>query len=130
MMNKQKSNKAWSWTAAAFLPVLALLLMAFGRTGENIPLENPVNKDFSNQKNVIVKDSTIKLNERVYAGAEQMPEFSGGDKAKTEWFRKHLIYPEEPKTRGINGSVIVHFVIDSKGKVKNAKILEEHKSDI
>ncbi len=36
MMNKQKSNKAWSWKAAAFLPMLALLLMAFGRTGENV----------------------------------------------------------------------------------------------
>lgn len=39
MMNKQKSKKAWQWKAAAFLPMLALLLMAFGRTGENEPSE-------------------------------------------------------------------------------------------
>jgi TonB family protein len=37
MINKQKTGKAGSWKAAAFLPLLALLLMAFGRTGENAP---------------------------------------------------------------------------------------------
>jgi biopolymer transport protein ExbD len=42
MMNKQKSNKAWKWKAAAFLPMLALLLMAFGRTGENVPAKENV----------------------------------------------------------------------------------------
>ncbi len=37
MINKQKTGKAGSWKAAAFLPLLALLLMAFGRTGESAP---------------------------------------------------------------------------------------------
>jgi len=39
MMNKQKTSKAWRWMAAAFIPMLALLLMAFGRMGENVPPE-------------------------------------------------------------------------------------------
>ncbi|WP_299583534.1 M56 family metallopeptidase [uncultured Sunxiuqinia sp.] len=39
MMNKQKTSKAWRWKVATFLPLLALLLMAFGKTGEKIPLE-------------------------------------------------------------------------------------------
>lgn len=46
MMNRQKSNNAWRWKAAAFLPILALLLMAFGRT-EKVP-------------NALDQDSTIK----------------------------------------------------------------------
>jgi TonB family protein len=37
MMNKQKTSKAWRWKVATFLPLLALLLMAFGKTGENVP---------------------------------------------------------------------------------------------
>ena len=36
MMNKQKTSKAWSWKVATFLPLLALLLMAFGKTSENV----------------------------------------------------------------------------------------------
>ncbi len=38
-MNKQKTSKAWRWKVATFLPLLALLLMAFGKTGENDPVE-------------------------------------------------------------------------------------------
>lgn len=34
MMNKSKTSKAWCWKVATFLPLLALLLMAFGRRGE------------------------------------------------------------------------------------------------
>ncbi|MBE3087315.1 MAG: M56 family metallopeptidase [Bacteroidetes bacterium] len=37
MMNKSKTNKAWRWKVATFLPLLALLLMAFGKRGENVP---------------------------------------------------------------------------------------------
>ena len=37
MMNKSKTSKAWIWKVATFLPLLALLLMAFGKRGENVP---------------------------------------------------------------------------------------------
>ncbi len=36
MMNKSKTSKAWCWKVAAFLPLLALLLMAFGKRDETI----------------------------------------------------------------------------------------------
>ena len=39
-MNKQKTSKARLWKVATFLPLLALLLMAFGKPGENV-LHNP-----------------------------------------------------------------------------------------
>ena len=37
MMNKQKNSKAWRWKVATFLPLLALLLMAFGNRSEKVP---------------------------------------------------------------------------------------------
>lgn len=37
MMNKSKTRKAWSWKVATFLPLFALLLMAFSKSGENVP---------------------------------------------------------------------------------------------
>jgi beta-lactamase regulating signal transducer with metallopeptidase domain len=37
MMNKSKTSKAWCWKVATFLPLLALLLMAFGKRGEIVP---------------------------------------------------------------------------------------------
>jgi TonB family protein len=41
MMNKSKTSKAWRWKVATFLPLLALLLMAFSKTGENAPPKQP-----------------------------------------------------------------------------------------
>lgn len=39
MMNQSKNGKAGIWKVATFLPLFALLLMAFGRTGEKVPME-------------------------------------------------------------------------------------------
>jgi hypothetical protein len=43
MMNKQMTSKAGIWKVATFLPLLALLLMAFGRSGEKKQLPNSYN---------------------------------------------------------------------------------------
>lgn len=37
MMNKQKTSKAWRWKVATFLPMLAILLMSFGRNERRFP---------------------------------------------------------------------------------------------
>jgi biopolymer transport protein ExbD len=37
MMNKTGSGNAWRWKVATFLPLLAFLLMAFGKRSENAP---------------------------------------------------------------------------------------------
>lgn len=39
MMNKQTTSKAGYWKVMTILPMLALLLMSFGRTGEKVPME-------------------------------------------------------------------------------------------
>jgi len=54
MMNKQKSSKTTVWKMAAFLPLFALLLMAFGR---NVPNPQALNS--------IVEKSEQKLNEGI-----------------------------------------------------------------
>ena len=43
-MNKQKTSKAWRWKVATFLPLLALLLMAFGNRSE-LPIEKNTPKE-------------------------------------------------------------------------------------
>lgn len=60
MMNKQKSSKAWSWKVAIFLPLLALLLMAFGRKVES---GTPVSAGLSYFGQVVSRDSTKQWSE-------------------------------------------------------------------
>ena len=48
----------------------------------------------------------------------------GGDENTfTKWVASNLVYPPEAKAKGIQGRVIVQFIIDKKGKLNNVKVL-------
>lgn len=53
---------------------------------------------------------------------EKIPEFPGGAKAIKEYLSKNMKYPAEAKEKGIQGRVIVQFVVDEKGKVTSPKV--------
>ncbi|MBA3828902.1 MAG: energy transducer TonB [Taibaiella sp.] len=57
--------------------------------------------------------------EKVYTYADKMPEFKGN---LVEYFENTLVYPEDAKTKHIDGKVVVRFVVNENGKVSNATI--------
>jgi len=77
-------------------------------------------------KEVIRNANALNVNystfDPVYVVAEEMPKFPGGEMALREWINKNLKYPEEAKSKGIEGKIFVNFVVNSKGKTVNAKI--------
>ena len=140
MMNKQKSSKAWRWKVAAFLPLLALLLMAFGKTGESVNSEKKlspqiISADFHDLVKELSKaderhKDTIQVKENVYLVVEAMPEFPGGDKALEAYIAKSMQYPEAAKAKKIQGKVFVTFIINSQGKVTNPTIARSIDPDL
>ena len=62
--------------------------------------------------------------EEIYILVDQMPLFQGGgyEKAK-EYIAVNLRYPKEAKEEGIQGNVVLTFVVDKTGKVKNVIIV-------
>ena len=70
------------------------------------------------------KANSAENKETIYAHVKQMPEFRSGK----EGFEKYLLtktqYPEEAKQKGIRGSVLVRFIVDKKGKIRDAKVLK------
>jgi periplasmic protein TonB len=54
--------------------------------------------------------------------ADEMPSFPGGPKALMDLVYKNITYPEDAKDKGIEGKVIVRFVIDKEGKAGQASI--------
>lgn len=52
---------------------------------------------------------------RIYASAEQMPEFPGGMKAFTRYVKRNLKYPERAKRDSLEGVVAIQFVVERNG---------------
>ncbi len=55
---------------------------------------------------------------------EEMPMFPGGDAALLEYIRNNTIYPEEAVEIGIEGRVVLKFVVTSSGSVGKIEILK------
>lgn len=61
--------------------------------------------------------------DKVYDIVEQQPEFPGGQAALMNFLRETIKYPAEAAKNGIEGRVIVRFVIGSDGTVGNVEIV-------
>ena len=59
---------------------------------------------------------------QIFSHVEQMPSFPGGDKAMMEWLQANMQYPVIAAEQGIQGRVIVRFVVGPDGKVSGAEV--------
>lgn len=55
--------------------------------------------------------------------AEEMPEFPGGMAALLDFMKRNLHYPVAAREDGIEGKVIVSFVVNAKGGIEGAKVV-------
>lgn len=78
--------------------------------------ENPISK----AEVRLEKDS---LGNIIYDVVEKMPEYQGGDAKLMDFLKKNLIYPETEKNKNIQGRVYVSFVVNTLGKIEQAKVL-------
>ncbi len=77
---------------------------------------------FGQDKGTISTEGTVK-GEQIYDIVEQYPEFPGGYSALTEWIDDNLKYPVEAAMDGIEGRVIVQFIVRPTGKVVDAEVV-------
>ncbi len=59
----------------------------------------------------------------VYLSVEQMPQFPGGDKALLSYLHSSIHYPQIALENGIQGKVILKFVVNTDGSVGDITIL-------
>ena len=58
------------------------------------------------------------------AAAEVQPTFNGGDSnAFVKYIQDNLNYPQSAIENGEQGRVLVNFIVDANGKIKNAKVV-------
>ena len=59
--------------------------------------------------------------EKTFEIVEKMPEFPGGDKALLEFLSKNIKYPVEAQKKGLQGRVVVGFVVEKDGSLSDVK---------
>ena len=55
---------------------------------------------------------------------DKMPVFNGGDSALMKFIADNTIYSEAAKTNGIQGKVIVSFVVENDGSIDRVKVVK------
>lgn len=72
---------------------------------------------------VMVKEEEI-LEEEIFLKAETMPSFMGGDLSVfRNWVQKQITYPAIAEENGIQGKVVLQFVVEKDGRLTNIKVL-------
>ena len=73
-------------------------------------------------QSMIVQTDTVSENIIFGEITEQQPSFPGGQQKLIEFIQNNIRYTDEMKETGINGRVIVSFLINEDGTISNAKI--------
>ena len=59
----------------------------------------------------------------VYMVCDQMPMYPGGMQELMKYLQKNIQYPQEAKEKGIHGRVIVQFIVEKDGSIKDTKVI-------
>lgn len=70
-------------------------------------------------RNESVKEEAIS-----YQLVEKKPTFNGGDANEfSKWVNAKLVYPEDAKENGVQGRVVLEFLVDTDGSVSDVKVV-------
>ena len=66
----------------------------------------------------------------IYTVIEKMPQFPGGETELLKYIGTNLKYPVEAQQKGIQGRILVRFIVNKKGEVANPKVIRGLDPDI
>lgn len=76
-------------------------------------------------KETIVQQEPPKVEEnKVFEVVEQMPAFPGGDQALMQYLKDNLHYPTVAAENGVQGRVVVGFVVEKDGSITDVNIMK------
>ena len=84
---------------------------------QEVVAQDPVTND-SLQEAIVQEEK-----EEPYTMVEQMPQYSGGVQELVKYISKNLRYPTIAQENGIQGRVILRFVVSASGKVEDVQVL-------
>ena len=72
---------------------------------------------------VVVKtEAQTEPDDKPFDVVEQMPEFPGGQEAMMQFLRQEVKYPKEAEEKGLQGRVVVRYIIEKDGSISEVEI--------
>ena len=107
MERKELVKKRLRWERATVVQVGFVVVFLFAGM-----VFTPVN---AQNTDIQEKDTTVYQ----VTDVEKLPEFQGGDEALYKFLRDNLKYPEQARALGMEGVVMVGFVVNKDGTISN-----------
>lgn len=135
MMMKERSS---NWACVKYfyvLPLAAVAVASFARpevsgvsnrlsdAGAGLVVSMEMEPSGVPQDTLKVERLHGKVAGAVYDVVDQMPQYPGGIQAMMQFVKDNLQYPEDAKEGGIQGRVVLQFVVDKTGQVTDPKVM-------
>jgi TonB family protein len=124
MMTKTRSASWTSIKVGFALPALLAVIFLFTAGGNSIlSAQDTQQKPNTSTDQKSETQENTSTEDAVFVVVEKMPEYPGGDEALINFLVSNIKYPEEARTKGIQGRVFVTFVVEKNGAVTNVKVI-------
>ena len=80
-----------------------------------------------NSINVVACNSeidNITQQEEIYHLPDKMPKFKGGETGLAKFLKENVKYPNIARENGVQGRVLVEFIVEKNGSITNVKIIK------
>ena len=115
MKNKQ-TPKLFAGFKCLLFVVSALILLVIVIAPARANAQDKKGKTTQMRKDTATDD-------KIYEVCEQMPIFEGGDAALLKYLRENLKYPDKTKDRGVQGRLVIGFIVEKDGSLTDVKVL-------
>jgi len=123
-MNNKQTPNLFSGFKCLLFAVLAITLAVL-----LVPARaNAQDKKEKGKTTQTQKDTTT--DDKVYDVCEQMPTFEGGDAALLKYLTDSVKYPELAKKHGVQGRVVIGFIVEKDGSLTDVKVLRHVDIDL
>jgi TonB family protein len=136
MMNKRKTPQKGLLKYMICIPLLAVIFFVNcaqspGKTEATSETTTETETKTTSQDPAIgtevaeptITTTTSDPDDSVFTHVEQMPEFPGGTEKLMEFLGTNIKYPDDAFKEGVQGLVVVKFIVDKKGNVKDGVVV-------
>ena len=122
------NDTSYFWKAIGIVAAVILLgYFLIPKGSADSSLESSTNEEYEQTENVhdnnqLTSETGKNYTGKIYDVVEEMPNYPGGQDALVTFLSNNIKYPEEAEKKGIEGKVIVTFIVEPDGIINDVKV--------